>query len=170
MKRTVSTIFNTHIEANKAMTRLLAAGFGEKDISLVMSHDTRTHYYPEDATAESMGWAAGLGAIAGSLIGIAAAPPFGLVVAGPLVGMLGGAVGGAAVGAASGGLVGALVETGLPEERAMEYEQRLGGGGILVAVQVDTKEDAENAERILETTGLPAAPPHEVRITPHLSA
>lgn len=165
MKRTVSTIFDTHIEANKAMTRLLAAGFGERDISLVMSLDTRTRYYPEDATAETMGWGAGLGAIAGSLIGIAAAPPFGLLVAGPLMGMLGGA----AVGAAGGGLVGALVETGLPEERAMEYEQRLGRGGILVAVQVDTKEDAENAERILETTGLPAAPPHEVRITPHLS-
>jgi len=165
MKRTVSTIFDTHTEANRAISNLLAAGFAHQDISLVMSRETRVIYYPEDTTAEAMGWGAGMGAIAGSLIGIAAAPPFGLFVAGPLLGL----IGGAAVGATGGGIVGALIEAGLPAEQAKLYEKRVGEGAIFVSVHVDDEATAVTAERILAKSS-EKAKPTRIRITPQMHA
>lgn len=165
MKRTVSTIFDTHTRANRAISSLISEGFRREDISLVVSEKTRVAHYPEDATAEAMGWGAGVGAIAGSLIGIAAAPPFGLFVAGPLMGLLGGV----AVGATGGGLVGALVEAGLSAEQAKLYEKRLGEGAVFVSVHVDDAAAAKEAARLLERAS-DGETRSSTRITPQMHA
>jgi len=151
MKHHVSTVFESHIAANRAMDALLDAGFPREKISLLMSKDTRVRFYPE--TADNTGWGMGVGAILGSLVALATTPPVGMFVAGPLAA----ALGGAAFGAASGGLVGALVDFGLPAETARVYEEHLGGGGIFVGVDTESKELAERARRILESKGSAAA-------------
>lgn len=147
MERTVSTVFDDHQAANRAMGELLAQGFTRDDISVLMSKDTRARFYPEGSEGAGMGM--GVGAIIGSLIGLASAPPIGLVVAGPLAA----ALGGAALGAAGGGIVGALVDLGIPEETAVVYEDRLGRGGIVVAVRARTREQVVRAENVLLARG-----------------
>jgi uncharacterized membrane protein len=66
-----------------------------------------------------------------------------LFAAGPLAAALGltGAVGttaaGAATGAAAGGVIGALVNIGVTEEHAKQYEDRVNAGDVLVAVHAE---------------------------------
>lgn len=147
MERTISTIFDDHQAANRALGALLAQGFTRDDVSVLMSTDTRARFYPEGG--EGVGLGAGVGAILGSLIALASAPPFGLMVAGPLTA----ALSGAALGAASGGLVGALVDLGIPKEQAVIYEERLGRGGVMVAVRARTREQVRTAESVLLAKG-----------------
>lgn len=146
MKRTVTAIYRTHNAANRTLERLMAAGFPRDAISLVMSKSTRARFYPSGPeTGEGVTWGAGLGAVIGGLVGIAAAPTFGLFVAGPIAGML--------AGAAGGGLLGALIELGVPEERARVYQSHIGEGGIVVAVEVANRKEAEKAEAIMLAGG-----------------
>ena len=152
-KRTVSAVFETHTAANRAMEKLLAAGFKREDISLLMSEATRVRYYPEEVGAEGTALGVGVGAIVGGLIGIAAAAPGGIFVAGPLAGFLGGA----AVGATGGGLMGALVDLGVPEADARIYRERIDAGGVLVAVQTSSGARATEAEQIMREAGSPMA-------------
>ncbi|CAN5483091.1 hypothetical protein BH11PSE9_BH11PSE9_09230 [soil metagenome] len=92
------------------------------------------------------------GAIGGSLGAIAAAvaaigttvalPGLGLVIAGPLAA----AIAGASAGAATGGIVGALIGWGLPESQAQTCGQGVEDGGVLMAVQPRTEDDAAYLE------------------------
>jgi hypothetical protein len=46
----------------------------------------------------------------------------------------------------TGGLIGALIGSGIPEDRAKEYEKGINEGGILMGVNTRTDEDAEYLE------------------------
>jgi len=93
-----------------------------------------------------------LGAILGWLIGIGswAVPgvdPF--LFGGPMGTMLSGSVTGAAVGA----LIGSFIGLGISEVEAKEYGAKLKRGEALISVRVDSKEEYEEARRILQEGG-----------------
>jgi hypothetical protein len=69
-------------------------------------------------------------------------PGLGLVVAGPLAA----ALAGAGAGGLTGGLVGALIGSGIPEDRAREYEEGIRNGGIVMGVRPRSDEDAQYFE------------------------
>lgn len=94
---------------------------------------------------------AGLGSLAGLLVGMAglAIPGIGpFIAAGPLAGALGGLV----AGGAAGGIIGALSTIGVPEEYAREYAARIEQGDTLVSVRtLPINEDL--VERVLAGNG-----------------
>src|SRR5271155_1471229 len=131
-------IFKSRNQAEQTVDRLLAAGFSNNDISVLLpdqqsskefAHEKNTKA-PEGATT---GVAAG-GAVGGTLgllagIGALAIPGVGpLIAAGPIMA----ALAGVGVGGVVGGLIGALVGMGIPEYEAKRYEGRVKNGGILL--------------------------------------
>jgi uncharacterized protein (TIGR02271 family) len=70
-------------------------------------------------------------------------PGLGLLVAGPLAG----ALVGAGAGGAAGGLIGAMVGSGIPEDRAKEYEAGVKEGGIVMGFNPRSDEDAAHFEQ-----------------------
>ena len=135
-KRTaVFGIFKTTSQADKAVSRLLSAGFSNSDVSVLTSDTASSRELatekntkaPEGTTAGAVtGGVLGgtLGLLAG--IGALAIPGVGpLIAAGPIMGALAGLGAGGAVG----GLVGSLVGMGIPEYEAKRYEGQVKGGG-----------------------------------------
>ncbi len=152
-------MFKDRESAERAYNSLAARGYSDKEINVIMSDETRQKYYPEghdsadsdfDSKAlEGAGKGAGIGGTAGAIIGAIAAigtsvalPGLGLIVAGPLAG----ALVGAGAGGATGGLIGALVGSGIPEDRAKEYEQGVKDGGIVLGFNPRDEEDAAHFE------------------------
>jgi uncharacterized protein (TIGR02271 family) len=157
--RVVTGMFKDRESAERAYNSLAERGYSDKEINVIMSDETRKKYYPEgrdsaetdfDSKAlEGAGKGAGIGGTAGAIIGAIAAigtsvalPGLGLVVAGPLAG----ALVGAGAGSATGGLVGALVGSGIPEDRAAEYERGVKDGGIVLGFNPRDDEDASHFE------------------------
>jgi hypothetical protein len=152
-------IFATRSAAESAVDRLIAAGFSNQDVSVLMSDNTSSREFatekntkaPEGtATGVSVGGVVGgtLGLLAG--LGALAIPGVGpLIAAGPIMG----ALAGLGVGGAVGGLVGALVGMGIPEYEAKRYEGRVKDGGILVSVHCDTSEEISRAKDVLKQAG-----------------
>jgi hypothetical protein len=155
--RLMTGMFRDRESAERAYECVTSRGYTDKDVSLLMSDDTRTRCFPRDAvTKTELGTkaaeGAGIGAAAGAglgalLIGLAATgiaiPLVPIIAMGPLAAALAGGGAGGAVGA----LIGALVGYGIPEERAKVYEQGIKEGGIVFGVTPRTDEDAEYIER-----------------------
>ncbi len=141
----VSAVFDSHSEAERAVTELRAAGLNDSAVSIIAQHDgenTVTDGAGEDAATDVVGKTA-LGAGAGTLLGIAALaiPGVGpLVAAGAIasVAIPGAAVTGAAIGAAAGGISGLLSDHGVSDDDADYYEGRLNDGGVFVSVDAST--------------------------------
>jgi hypothetical protein len=152
-------IFPTRSAAESAVDRLVAAGFSNQDVSVLMSDkDNSREFATEKNTKAPEGTATGVGVggvIGGTLgllagIGALAIPGVGpLIAAGPIMG----ALAGLGVGGAVGGLVGALVGMGIPEYEAKRYEGRVKDGGILVSVHCDTSEEISRAKDVLKQAG-----------------
>ena len=152
-------IFPTRAAAESAVDRLLAAGFSNEDVSVLMADTNSTREFatekntkaPEGTTTGGVvGGAIGgtLGLLAG--IGALAIPGVGpLIAAGPIMATLAGL----GVGGAVGGLVGALVGLGIPEYEAKRYEGRVKDGGILVSVHCDTSDEISRAKVVLKQAG-----------------
>ncbi len=152
-------IFPTRAAAESAVDRLIAAGFSNQDVSVLMADtDSSREFATEKNTKAPEGTAAGVGVggvVGGTLgllagIGALAIPGVGpLIAAGPIMG----ALAGLGVGGAVGGLVGALVGLGIPEYEAKRYEGRVKDGGILVSVHCDTSEEVSRAKDVLKQAG-----------------
>ncbi|WP_263359791.1 general stress protein [Acidicapsa ligni] len=152
-------IYPNTITAESAVDRLVASGFPNEDVSVLMSDvDSTRDFAHEKATKAPEGTAVGVttgGVVGGTLgllagIGALAIPGIGpLVAAGPIMG----ALAGLGVGGAVGGLVGALVGMGIPEYEAKLYEGRVKDGGILLSVHCDTSDEIKRAKDILNETG-----------------
>lgn len=158
-KTAVFAIYQTGDQAERGVDVLLAEGFANDDISVLLpdyqgskdfAHEKNTKA-PEGATA---GVAAG-GAIGGTLgllagIGALAIPGVGpLIAAGPIMAALAGLGAGGAVG----GLIGALAGMGIPEYEAKRYEGRIKEGGVLLSVHCDTTGEVARAKDLLKATG-----------------
>ena len=152
-------IYKNTSQAEQAVDRILAAGFSNNDISVLLPDNSSTKEFahekntkaPEGATTGvAAGGAVGvtLGLLAG--IGALAIPGVGpLIAAGPIMAGLAGL----GVGGAVGGVTGALIGMGIPEFEAKRYEGRLKKGGILLSVHCDTAEEIKQAKEVVERTG-----------------
>ncbi len=152
-------IYKTRSQAEQAVDSLMAAGYTNNDISVLLPDTTSSKEFahekntkaPEGATTGvATGGVVGgtLGLLAG--IGALAIPGVGpLIAAGPIMG----ALAGLGVGGAVGGLIGALVGMGIPEYEAKRYEGRIKEGGILLSVHCDSSDEVSRAKDILKQTG-----------------
>ena len=152
-------IFPTRAAAESAVDRLIAAGFSNQDVSVLMSdNDSAREFATEKNTKAPEGTTTGVGVggvVGGTLgllagIGALAIPGVGpLIAAGPIMG----ALAGLGVGGAVGGLVGALIGLGIPEYEAKRYEGRVKDGGILVSVHCDSSDEVSRAKDVLKQAG-----------------
>lgn len=152
-------IYTSEAIADTAVNQLLAAGFSNEDVSVLMSDVKGARDFAAEkntkapeGTATGVGVGGALGGALGLLAGIGALaiPGVGpLIAAGPIMA----ALAGLGVGGAVGGLVGALVGMGIPEYEAKRYEGRLKEGGILVSVHCETSEEVTKAKDLLKATG-----------------
>ncbi|PDT88183.1 hypothetical protein CO669_21375 [Bradyrhizobium sp. Y36] len=149
MTVTISRLYDTYADAERAVTRLEGAGVPHSDISLVANNSDNWYGSRSgkvdrdrdgvDDRAEGAGTGAGIGAglggAAGLLagLGLLAIPGLGPVVA---AGWLAATAVGAAAGAATGGIVGALTEAGISKEDASRYAEGVRRGGTLVSARV----------------------------------
>src|SRR6201985_1448553 len=152
-------IYATPSTAEAAVDHLLANGFTNSAISVLLPDDESTRAFAhEKATKAPEGTATGVatgGVIGGTLgllagIGALAIPGVGpLIAAGPIMATLAGVGAGGAVG----GIVGALVGMGIPEYEAKRYEGRIQKGGILLSVHCASSDEVKRAKEIIERTG-----------------
>jgi hypothetical protein len=152
-------IYPNQIAAESAVDRIVASGFSNGDVSVLMSDvESSRDFAHEKETKAPEGTAVGVttgGVVGGTLgllagIGALAIPGVGpLIAAGPIMG----ALAGLGVGGAVGGLVGALVGMGIPEYEAKRYEGRVKDGGVLLSVHCDTSDEIKRAKDILKETG-----------------
>jgi len=155
--RMMTGMFRDRESAENAYNSLHSRGYAHDDINLMMSDDTRKKHFENsdvdtelgNKALEGAGTGSAIGGTAGAIIGAIAAigtavalPGLGLIVAGPLAAGLAGA----GAGGLTGGIVGALVGSGIPEERAVEYESGVKDGGIVMGVTPRTTEDADYFE------------------------
>lgn len=153
----VTGMFRDRDSAERAYQAMSGRGYTRDDINVMMSDETRRRHFADDArqselgtkAAEGAGVGAAVGGTLGAVVGVAAAvgsialPGIGLIALGPVAAGLAGA----GAGGVTGGLLGALVGSGIPEERARQYESGIKQGGILMGVRPRTPEDAEYFER-----------------------
>ena len=152
-------IYKTSMAAERAVDRILAAGFSNNDISVLLpdsqsskdfAHEKNTKAPEGTTTGATAGGAIGgtLGLLAG--IGTLAIPGVGpFIAAGPIMA----ALAGLGVGGAVGGLIGALVGMGIPEYEAKRYEGRVKDGGVLLSVHCATSDRISQAKDLLKQTG-----------------
>ncbi len=152
-------IYSSNAAAERAVDQLIAAGFSNQDVSVLMADRQGSKDFaaekntkaPEGATTGvGVGGAVGgtLGLLAG--IGALAIPGVGpLIAAGPIMG----ALAGLGVGGTVGGIVGALVGLGIPEYEAKRYEGRVKDGGVLLSVHCDSSQEVSRAKDLLKATG-----------------
>ncbi|HEX2172186.1 MAG TPA: general stress protein [Dehalococcoidia bacterium] len=147
-------VFESQADAERAIDRLRAAGFGDDQIGVAMRHGEAPGG-ASDLTGDEAGSGAATGAVTGGviggLLGAAAAaliPGVGPVLAG---GILAGVIGGVTSGAVAGGLLGALVGLGIPEEEAGYYNAEFEAGRVIVTVRANGR--PAEAERILREAG-----------------
>jgi hypothetical protein len=149
-------MFRDRDSAERAYGSLTSRGYTRDDVTLLMSDEARRRHFgdhPDTELGTKAAEGAGVGAVVGGglgavLAGLAAAgtialPGIGLIAMGPIAAAL---TGGAA-GAAGGGLLGALIGSGIPEERAQEYESGIRQGNIVMGVTPRSEEDAEYFDR-----------------------
>jgi uncharacterized membrane protein len=148
MTRTVSRLFDSYSQAQRAVEALESAGFSSSEVSLISRY--RDDYtLADDASGTATGATAGavVGGSTGLLaaLGVIAIPGIGpLVAAGVLATTLVGAAGGSLVG----GLIGALTDYGISEQDAHVYSEAVRRGSSLVTVKTDEARAAQ-AEAVL---------------------
>lgn len=139
-------VFSTIGQADKAVRKLLDAGFTKDQITVIASDQHKQDLFAEfkhqpkagSNTSEAVSMGSALG-ILGGLTALA-----GVITTGGL-GLL--AVGVALIpaGAVVGGFVGAMMTQGIEKELAYYYDQAVEHGKILVAVRAQ----GSNAEQVL---------------------
>ena len=159
--RMMTGMFRDRESAERAYNSLSSRGYSKDDVNLVMSDDTRKRHFGDsdsdshsntelgNKALEGTGAGSAIGGTLGAIVGAVAAigtsvalPGLGLVIAGPLAAGLAGA----GAGGLTGGLLGALVGSGIPEDRAKEYESGVKEGGIVMGVHPRNDEDATYLE------------------------
>lgn len=157
MTQHVTATFQTRPDAETAVNRLIEAGFYQEDISLLVTDTTRGTTFAieqkdKSESYEATGAEAGgvFGALAALLISTSVIPSGGLSLV--AIGPIAATFAGLGAGGLAGGLLGALIGAGIPEHEAKLHESDIKAGRILLAVNVDGKEERNLAERILKDT------------------
>ena len=148
--------YRNHADAEAAVRRLSEDGIPINHISIIgrnfeTHEDIQGFYRPEDAAldgAEQGAWVGGIFGLMWGAMGMFVIPVVGpLLVLGPLAGMIAGAIGGAGIGA----LINGLVESGIPRDQALMYQNRLQAGEFLVVVH-GSADSVAKAHEILDGT------------------
>jgi hypothetical protein len=157
MSRTNSVVevFDTHLQAEKAVKALQEAGVDMKSLSIagkeLHSEEHVVGYYNAGDRMRYWGKIGAFwGGIWGLLFGSAlfAIPGIGpILVAGPLVGWIVGALEGAVVVGGVSAIGAALVSTGIPKDSVIKYEVALKSDKFLLIVH--GTQDAVYAARII---------------------
>ena len=158
---TIVGFFPSREAAETAISDLVREGFARDQISMIASDTGGTATVTRDVpnigpvestgSLEDTGEKAAMGAMAGTILGIAALAIPGIgpaIAAGPLAM----ALMGAAAGAATGGLVGVLTKDGVPEASAHRYSKAIGSGRVMVSVHA-TPEHVDHASDVLDRNG-----------------
>jgi hypothetical protein len=158
MSTTVTAVFTTRLDADRAVDDLVAAGFSRDAISLLVAESALGQHFKVVEGDRAAAGALGGGVVGGALGGIAAGlvaigiivvPGLGLVAAGPILA----ALAGLGAGGAAGGLVGGLVGLGIPEHHAKAMDEKITRGGILIAVGTHSKAEQDTVENTLAHSG-----------------
>jgi hypothetical protein len=159
-RTTIVGVFEDRAKADEAIRELLAAGFPQDQMGVVMRHTEEDERAWKEAHHHAAEAHAGSGAAAGALtgLGIGALAGVGVLagvipVIGPAIaaGSLGVILSNAAAGAGIAGLVGALVGAGIPEHEASYYNEEFQAGRTIVTVNADDR--ADEATQILRGHG-----------------
>jgi hypothetical protein len=154
MNHHVTAIFNSRYEAEQALRALETVGITERDVSLLMSDETRAHGFKIEKNSKAdEGAAAGatfgglVGGVTAALLtaGAVAIPGLNLVISGALIS----GAAGLGAGALAGGLLGALAGAGFTENEAKLYEKEIHAGNILLAVRTHNGEQKKAVQDIL---------------------
>lgn len=153
MTKTVSAVFNTRDQAEKAIEVLRAKGF-HQEISVIAKDegeykhiDQNSRFTGGDTVMDGVTTGGFIGGLAGLAIGAGALviPGLGpIIAAGPIAGLLSGAT--------TGTITGGLIDFGIPEAEGMQLEDRVREGSIVALVQTD-KNKVEEASSILRSNG-----------------
>ena len=161
---TVTGVFKTQVDAERALGEIHKAGFSHEKAALLIPGTPKLisqelQSIPVD-TSEQPGMGKALGALAGGGVGfaggsllVALVPGLGAVSA---LGVLGAAVLGAAgatVGASLGGKAEESMSEGLPEDEIFVYEDALRKGRSVVIALADYKSEAERLRTLLNVEG-----------------
>jgi hypothetical protein len=153
----VVAIYESHTAAEQAVTKLSAAGFDIKQISIVgkdyHTQENVVGYYTNGDRMRSWG---GLGAFWGGIwglligAGVFLIPGIGpVVIAGPFLAVLVGALESAVVVGGVSALVAGLVGLGISKQSAIKYEAEIKADRFALVVH---GEEAERARAILAST------------------
>lgn len=162
-QKMVTAVFRNREDAESAFDALMASGYADNEVDVMMSEKTRSTYYSQSDEpgkhqvgskfTEGMGVGGAVGTAVGAALGAVVAigtavalPGLGLIVAGPIVG----ALAGAGAGGVAGGMVGALVGLGISEENAESYQQALRNGGVVVGVRPHSGDDASRIQQLFK--------------------
>ena len=146
--------YRNHSEAETAVRRLSASGLPINQVSIIgrnfeTHEDIQGFYRPADAALEGAQQGAWFGGLFGLMLGAMGFFVFpivgGLLIAGPLAGLVAGAISGAGVGA----LVNGLVASGIPQDQALKYQERLQAGEFLVVLD-GSEDETARAHEILD--------------------
>ena len=159
-----SAVFDSEAEADRAVRDLRDAGVPDSALSIIAQHEGKTMTTSGDGDVVDAGEGnmlrglLGGGALgAGLAVAALAIPGVGpLVAAGAIAASATPAAMavGAAVGAAAGGLAESLQKHGVTDDDATYYNDRMTGGGTLVAVdETATGITADRAREILYRNG-----------------
>ena len=150
--------------ADRAYADLRERGYTDDDIHVIMSEDTKKHYYDRDVdqieikegskAMEGAGVGAAVGGTAGGVIGALAGVGGAVLIPGigAIAGPLAGALAGAGAGGAGGSLLGALVGAGIPEETAHAYQKDIEDGRVVMGVH-PRDEDRDYVRQQYDTYG-----------------
>jgi hypothetical protein len=171
--KAVFGIYRSSMQAEDAVDRLVANGFGSDNISVLLPDNTSSRQFAhQKSTKAPEGTATGAttgGVIGGTLgllagIGAIAIPGVGpFIAAGPIMGTLAGI----GAGGAAGGLLGALIGAGIPEYEAKRFEGRIREGGVLLSVHCETSYEIDRSKELLKRTGAEDISSISEASTPH---
>ena len=155
----VSAVFDSHADAERAVSQLRSAGVADNAISIVAQHDGKNTTTDGNGDTQEFVGKVAAGAGIGTLLRIAALaiPGIGpLVAAGAIASAAipAAAVTGAALGGAVGGLEKVMTDHGVSRVDASYYEGRIKEGGVFVSVDTGaTNITAEEAADFLYRAG-----------------
>lgn len=151
----VTGLFKKTQDVENALRMLEEQNYGEDEIALAMTDETRGKSFSIEKHSKAAKNAAEFGTIGGvggaifaALMSVSATTSGGLslVIAGPFLS----ALAGFGAGSLAGGFFGALIGAGIPEYEIDFYKDALESGNVLVAVKTKTAKEADLVKTIFE--------------------
>jgi len=158
MKKALFGIAKSDDQAVSIVNQLKGAGFSDNDISVLSRDQAGSRHFAHlqrTRALEGAGIGASGGLVIGGVLGWLLAigtfviPDIGPFLAAPTMV----ALAGAGVGAAAGGLTGALIGTGMRRYEVRQYEEKMKGGNILVAVYTKDGIERHRVKEIFKNAG-----------------